>query len=570
MSNDNVTQSSTNDNSTNNFDGLKVLMAEVGLPFPEDKEIVLDDSVHRYSSRQNGEEDEWYIGSEVTAGVYAATFSSWRTDERHYWKSDPNCPIEKYERKLQEISDKVVIDMEERRAEGKRKAQSLWNNSPTAYRHPYLERKKLPAKGLKAFSNFLLIPCYDGDGVLCNVQRIDAHGTKRFLKGSSGKGLSLTLGDLSQASSCFVCEGYATGASIFESTSIPVAVAFSACNTSLVGKMLQNKYPDLKLILAGDHDEAGAKSASSWKNYIGANVVFPPNTGDDFSDLFILKGKQAVSRAVLTKKVKSRNIFQILSEEIIEPPKFTDLVYGGKTGVIYGAPGLGKSFIALEMGFCMATGLDFLGFKTLKKAKVLLIDGELSEWEIKQRLGFLDKRYNDVECVSDNFKVITRSTFEEMTEEGIDLFQEEHKELLHEHIAEADVVFFDNYGSLTSPLTGDNYKQDVVEWAKFQRWIHGYREDGSSSLIVMHPTKEQGGRRLAGPAKIEQSVDFMMLLSKVKERDPKAFLHVKIELPKCRYLPYALQESRSVKLMLEEDKNRGWDDGLGTIFDRCL
>lgn len=54
--------------------------------------------------------------------------------------------------------------------------------------------------------------------------------------------------------------------------------------------------------------------------------------------------------------------------------------------MIYAPRGIGKTFLALEVAIAVATGTDFLNWKTNKAGKVLYIDGEMGGNDLQPRI----------------------------------------------------------------------------------------------------------------------------------------------------------------------------------------
>ncbi|MNE87158.1 DNA primase TraC [compost metagenome] len=90
------------------------------------------------------------------------------------------------------------------------------------------------------------------DGVLVNLQRIRPGGRKRFLPGGKVKGCYSPFGYIADGEPLHICEGWATGATIHESTAAAVAYAMNAGNPLAVGQHLQRRYPDAVLIVADE------------------------------------------------------------------------------------------------------------------------------------------------------------------------------------------------------------------------------------------------------------------------------------------------------------------------------
>ena len=75
----------------------------------------------------------------------------------------------------------------------------------------------------------LIVPLYNARGELRSLQFISIRGTKRYLFGGEKAGCCTKL-PTGGASLRFIviCEGWATGASLYEATGLPVLVALDA------------------------------------------------------------------------------------------------------------------------------------------------------------------------------------------------------------------------------------------------------------------------------------------------------------------------------------------------------
>lgn len=140
-----------------------------------------------------------------------------------------------------------------------------------------------------------MIPLYHA-GQLLNLQRIGAEGAKRFLPGGRVKGCYSPLGSIDPQGTLYICEGWATGATIHESTGRPVACALNAGNLKPVALALRAKYPLINLVIAGDDDRQtegnpGRSAANAAALVSSALVTFPewpanaPLALSDFNDL---------------------------------------------------------------------------------------------------------------------------------------------------------------------------------------------------------------------------------------------------------------------------------------------
>lgn len=181
-------------------------------------------------------------------------------------------------------------------------AQSRFNVATPCNSHPYLSKKGVQPHGLRVDSyGNLLIPLYyhntnTGNITLCNVQSIDQDGKKLFIKDGLVGGAFYTVGDVSVGDGVIlVCEGYATGASIFEAMagSYPVIITFNADNMVKCSSIIRTLYPQHRLIFCADDDRAteqktgkntGLLAGEQSAKLAGGEVISPDFCGDERTD----------------------------------------------------------------------------------------------------------------------------------------------------------------------------------------------------------------------------------------------------------------------------------------------
>jgi prophage antirepressor-like protein len=176
------------------------------------------------------------------------------------------------------------------------------------------------AHGLKIDRQTLLIPLQDERGNITSLQKIwpnpqiPGKFIKGFLKGSRIQGCSFILGSI--ADEVAICEGYATGAAIYEITGLPVVIAFSSNNLQYVAGLIAKKHPKTKIIVAADNDRfkpgnPGLTKAKEAAAAVGAKLVVPVFENDDgdptdFNDLYVREGAEKVRNAFLAKGCNQR------------------------------------------------------------------------------------------------------------------------------------------------------------------------------------------------------------------------------------------------------------------------
>jgi len=185
-------------------------------------------------------------------------------------------------------------------------AKKRWDEASPCENFQYLQAKGVRSYDLRQEAGGdLIIPITTSTGEIVSLQTIDADGQKRFLQDGAKKGNYFLIGQPDKQ--VVVCEGYATGASIYEATGIAVAVAFDAGNLLLVARSVANKYAEAQLILAADDDYAKPMNTGLTKARDAAlavsgllaipcfNSVKEPEC-KDFNDLHCKEGLEAVKR----------------------------------------------------------------------------------------------------------------------------------------------------------------------------------------------------------------------------------------------------------------------------------
>lgn len=194
--------------------------------------IQADGKLHRFSSNgKHGDDAGWYIlhGDGIPAGA----FGDWRTAISQSWRAAIGRALSRAEEfahwtRVEAMRRARETEDVRRKAEAATMAAAIWKAAQPAT-HPYLTRRGIKAHGARLHDGKLLVPMRDG-AQLHSLQFIDADGRKRFLTGGRVAGCYFSIGDLKGAAVLCTAEGFATGATIFEATNYPVAVAFNAGN----------------------------------------------------------------------------------------------------------------------------------------------------------------------------------------------------------------------------------------------------------------------------------------------------------------------------------------------------
>lgn len=253
-------------------------------------------------------------------------WKNWRTGDEGTWTARPEKELTAAQCKA--LHERIRGIRTHNEAEQARRwqaaatlAASIWNRSRTAGDdHPYLQRKEVPAIGLRQTEDGrLIVPVLNPSGQIQSLQFIlpdkPAEGTdKFFLRGgkTSGGFFSIPAKKGTRDGPLLIAEGYATAASLHLATGYAALVAFNAGNLEAVARTALGRYPDREILLCADNDcetvksdgspwNPGREAASSAAQAVGGKLaVCPPHDGraTDFNDLHRLRSLEAV-RAVV-------------------------------------------------------------------------------------------------------------------------------------------------------------------------------------------------------------------------------------------------------------------------------
>ncbi|HVC36978.1 MAG TPA: toprim domain-containing protein, partial [Gammaproteobacteria bacterium] len=203
---------------------------------------------------------------------------------------------------MQEIRNQRAAEEIKRHAAAAQQAERIWSTArPAPPDHVYLSAKGVRPHGLRVSAGSVVVPMRNSG--LHSLQFISGDGTKRFLPGGRVAGCCFSIGKLNGV--LCIAEGFATGASIYESTGHAAAIVFTVGNLLAIAKAARAKYPDTKIVLCADDDVAtpgnpGLTKATEAALVVSGRVALPdfgadrPDGVTDFNDLHRLKGARAV------------------------------------------------------------------------------------------------------------------------------------------------------------------------------------------------------------------------------------------------------------------------------------
>jgi putative DNA primase/helicase len=204
-------------------------------------------------------------------------------------------------------------------------ATRAWGKYSTAGDCDYLAEKGIQAHGVKfthvpegaTHGQSLVIPMTDVQGRIHGLQFIFPKGHPKRAK--TGRNKDFWPAGLAKAGHfhqigvvrdlVLVAEGYATAATLFEATGLPVAVAFDAGNLQPVAVALDNRHKNVRILVCADDDfqtegNPGVAKAAAAALAVGGAWIAPAFSVEraakltDFNDLAQLEGSAVVSHQI--------------------------------------------------------------------------------------------------------------------------------------------------------------------------------------------------------------------------------------------------------------------------------
>ncbi|MGD9153789.1 MAG: AAA family ATPase [Gammaproteobacteria bacterium] len=210
--------------------------------------------------------------------------------------------------------------------------------------------------------------------------------------------------------------------------------------------------------------------------------------------------------------------------------------------MIYAPRGIGKTHVALEIAYVVASGGSFLNWQTPKPRGVLYLDGEMPAKVMQERLKAIESSHENKLVAT--FNILTP----DLQEAGMpDLSTPSGQVAIEPFLKNAELIIIDNI----STLCRYGKENESESWLPIQDWALRMRASGRSVLFIHHAGKT-GNQR--GTSKREDVLDTVISLVRPDNYDPTqgAVFHVNFE--KARNLYGDDIASFEAQLITSEDK----------------
>jgi len=532
----------------NEINRLIDAISATGLPPPESHQLeaaINKERPVRWSTNGKKSDRAGFCFVRQIDRILVASFGCMRSDIRENWSSKTRNDMSEVDWKAHikhraELSKQLQEDAEFKASEAAIKAQGIWAKArPADDSNPYLLTKNVRPYGSRVDGKNLLIPCYRfddeaGSFTISSLQTISPDGEgfkKRFFFDSTVKGVFYEITNKeAPKDQLILCEGFATGASIFEATGITTLVCFDAGNLPTVAKTIRSKYPDFKLIIAADDD---------WKNDINTGLVkakeaalevggyltipkYPKDRDDkdtDFNDLARLSGgdevRLQIESASLVDVVKDG--VNLICGSTLKPEKIDWLWDGwlamGKLAILAGEPGTGKTTIATHLAATVTTGGNWPDGSNCPEGDVLIWSGEDDPSDtLMPRLIAAGANPKRVFFVGDNTVTGESRPFDPAKDVGL-LLEAALK------LPKLRLMVFD---PIVNAVTGDGHKNTEVR-RDLQPLVDFASKIGASLIGITHFSKGRQGsdptKRVMGSVAFTAVARVVMVSAKNKDEE---------------------------------------------------
>jgi putative DNA primase/helicase len=366
---------------------LRDAMLAAGLTPPD--ELHFDGKLHRFRSgtkgqAKAGDKPGWYVV--YGDGIPAGRFGCWRAGLESSWRADVGRNLQPAEemahaRRIDEAKKARDAELKRQHEVASDTVGTIWSGCMAASaEHPYLVRKGIATHGARVTGDGrLVVPLYDEDGTLASLQYIGLDGGKLYHPGGQTGGKFWMVGTMDEPGTLYVAEGFATAATIHETTGRPCVVAYSASSLPPVTEAMRKRYGEAQeIVIVADHDKSGIgqKCADQASAKYGATVIMPPIEGMDANDY-----KQAGHDLAALLVPKATDAWLIPADDFsAQPAPISWLVkhwlQRNALIMVHGPSGGGKTFVVLDWCLRMASQkADWAGHK-VKPANVVYLAGE--------------------------------------------------------------------------------------------------------------------------------------------------------------------------------------------------
>jgi putative DNA primase/helicase len=229
--------------------------------------------------------------------------------------------------------------------------------------------------------------------------------------------------------------------------------------------------------------------------------------------------------AEFAEPIISMNVYDFLATKF--PPRelmLTPWLPCKGLALVYALRGVGKTHIALGVGWAVATATGFLRWTAPAARRVLLVDGEMPAELLQERLRRVSGASATQPAEWNHLRIVAA----DFQKSGLpDLASPNAQQFYEPLIADRDLIIIDNLSTICRGMK----ENEADSWVPLQTWALSLRRAGKSALFFHHGGKS-GQQR--GTSRKEDVMDTVMALRHPPDYSPQDGARFEIHFEKNR------------------------------------
>ena len=218
--------------------------------------------------------------------------------------------------------------------------------------------------------------------------------------------------------------------------------------------------------------------------------------------------------------------------------------------MIYAERGIGKTHVAMNVAYAVASGGRFLRWQAPKPRRVLFIDGEMPAAALQERARMIGQSCDKYIADSQFFRLLPL----DLQDLGVslNLALPKAQEAVERQLMDAELVVLDNISTLVNG--GD--ENDANSWDAMQQWLLKLRRMSKSVLLVHHAGR---GGNARGTSKREDVLDTAIHLKRPEGYEASQGARFEVHLTKARGGFGEAAQPFEAKLIADPDGSAKWE-----------
>lgn len=212
--------------------------------------------------------------------------------------------------------------------------------------------------------------------------------------------------------------------------------------------------------------------------------------------------------------------------------------------MIHAPRGIGKTYVALNGAYAIASGGEFLGWKAPRPQGVLVIDGEMPAAALQERLSAIIAASSHEAAAP--FRIITPDS-QPKDRPALNLSNPEDQAEIEKHLTDIALIIVDNI----STLCRAGKENEAESWLPVQGWALRQRAAGRSVLFIHHSGKT-GEQR--GTSRREDVLDTVIGLKRPADYEANQGARFEVHYQKAR--GFYGDDAQPFEAMLTEHNGR--------------